>query len=229
MPPGRVARFEGERALSASERHELLGLVRRVTPSRRWLSWGGREGRRRALPLSSQAPPPLSLSALLASLGLQLQTCLDRGLPRHSEPPVLRFIGKDRRGRAHWLIAPAAAAFLAMQEAARREGIVLEIVSSFRSVLHQAEIFRRKLARGIPLPEILRVNAPPGFSEHHSGRALDLGTPGCPPAEEAFEGTSAFRWLAQHAAGFGFRLSYPRENPYGFIYEPWHWCWSSGP
>ncbi len=229
MPPGRVARFEGERALSASERRELLGLVRRVAPSRRWLSWGGREVRRRALPLSSQAPPPLSLSELLSSLGLELQACLDRGLPRHPEPLELRFIGKDRRGRAHWLIAPAATAFKAMQEAARREGIALEIVSSFRSVLHQAEIFRRKLARGIPLSEILRVNAPPGFSEHHSGRALDLGTPGCPPTEEAFEQTSAFRWLERHAAGFGFRLSYPRENPYGFIYEPWHWCWSSGP
>jgi D-alanyl-D-alanine carboxypeptidase len=75
------------------------------------------------------------------------------------------------------------------------------------------------------LQEILKVNAAPGFSEHHSGRAIDIGTPGQPPAEESFEHTAAYAWLDAHAEQFGFRLSYPRGNSHGISYEPWHWYW----
>ena len=88
---------------------------------------------------------------------------------------------------------------------------------------YQLGIIERKRARGLTLDAILKVNAAPGFSEHHSGRALDIGTPGEPAAEESFEHTAAFAWLQQHAAAFGFRLSYPRDNPHGIVYEPWHW------
>ena len=28
-----------------------------------------------------------------------------------------------------------------------------------------------------------------------------------------------------NAGAHGFRLSYPRDNPHGIVYEPWHWCW----
>ncbi|HIE5651183.1 TPA: M15 family metallopeptidase, partial [Stenotrophomonas maltophilia] len=79
--------------------------------------------------------------------------------------------------------------------------------------------------RGLSVAEILKVNAAPGFSEHHSGHALDIGTPGDAPAEESFERTDAFAWLQAHARGHGFHLSYPRGNPHGIVYEPWHWCW----
>lgn len=73
------------------------------------------------------------------------------------------------------------------------------------------------------MQEILNVNAAPGYSEHHGGRALDIGTPGEPPAEESFEHTPAFAWLTRHAGDFGFVMSYPRGNPHGIVYEPWHW------
>ena len=43
------------------------------------------------------------------------------------------------------------------------------------------------------------------------------------PLDEAFESTAAYAWLAKHARRFGFSLSYPRGNPEGFLYEPWHW------
>ena len=65
---------------------------------------------------------------------------------------------------------------------------------------------------------------PPGFSEHHSGRALDLGTPGCDGLSEDFEATQAFEWLSESASRFGFVLSYPHDNAWGFSYEPWHWA-----
>ena len=131
--------------------------------------------------------------------------------------------GFDRYRRPLWLRADAARAWLAMQAAALGEGIVLEAISGYRSHDYQLGIFERKLARGLHVDEILNVNAAPGYSEHHSGLALDIGTPGEPPAEESFEATQAFDWLSRHAAAHGFVMSYPRDNPHGIVYEPWHW------
>ena len=88
-----------------------------------------------------------------------------------------------------------------------------------------AALFERKRARGLSVEEILTVNAAPGYSEHHGGRALDIGTPDEPPAEESFERTRAFDWLRAEAGGHGFAMSYPRDNAHGIVYEPWHWCW----
>ena len=96
-------------------------------------------------------------------------------------------------------------------------------ISGYRSHDYQLGIFERKRARGFALADILAVNAAPGFSEHHSGEALDIGTTGEPPAEASFERTPAFAWLQRHAGGFGFAMSYPRGNPHGIVYEPWHW------
>ena len=43
--------------------------------------------------------------------------------------------------------------------------------------------------------------------------------------EEEFERSDAFAWLTRRAGEFGFRMSYPRDNPHGVAYEPWHWAW----
>ncbi|WP_039955616.1 M15 family metallopeptidase, partial [Xanthomonas graminis] len=135
---------------------------------------------------------------------------------------------RDRYRRPLWLSAGAARAWQALQRAAARDGVVLEAISGYRSHDYQLGIFARKFARGQTLQQILQVNAAPGYSEHHSGDALDIGTPGEPPAEESFERTAAFAWLDAHAAGFGYRMSYPRDNPHGIVYEPWHWRWHAG-
>jgi zinc D-Ala-D-Ala carboxypeptidase len=147
------------------------------------------------------------------------------GLREHPEPIRLAWAGFDRFGRPLWLHPGAARAWINMRRAAARQGVLLDAISGFRSAAYQAGIFRRKLARGQTLEQILAVNAAPGFSEHHSGRALDIGTPGEPPAETSFEHSTAFAWLCRRAAMFGFSLSYPRGNPSGIQYEPWHWCW----
>jgi D-alanyl-D-alanine carboxypeptidase len=143
------------------------------------------------------------------------------------EPARLTSIGSDIHGREQWLIPSAAGAFVAMREAARRDGVELQVVSAFRSIEYQLGILERKFARGLPIGEILRVSAAPGYSEHHSGRALDLTTPGFAPLEEEFERSPAFAWLMRNAARFGFHLSYPRGNCHGIAYEPWHWCMKS--
>ena len=146
-------------------------------------------------------------------------------LPLIAEPGTLHYAGRDRYRRPLWLQRDPARAWQRMRAAACTAGIALEAISGFRSHAYQLGIFARKLARGQTVEDILRVNAAPGYSEHHAGRALDLGTAGEPAAEESFERTSAFAWLQQHAGDFGFRMSYPRDNLHGITYEPWHWCW----
>jgi D-alanyl-D-alanine carboxypeptidase len=141
------------------------------------------------------------------------------------EPKTLVAIGNDINNRPRSLAPRAARAWTHMRDAAARDGVELQIVSAFRSVEYQLEILKRKLERGLSMGEILRVNAAPGYSEHHSGRAVDITAPGFAAAEEAFENSPAFAWLSANASRFGFRLSYPRDNPHGIAYEPWHWCW----
>ena len=111
-----------------------------------------------------------------------------------------------------------------MQQAAAEDGIDLMPVSAFRSVDYQRNLIRAKLDKGQRIEDILTVNAPPGYSEHHTGRALDIATSGQEPLIEAFEFTDAFGWLSRHASRFDFSLSYPRDNPFGIVFEPWHWA-----
>ena len=146
------------------------------------------------------------------------------GLNLVAEPDWLALAGLDRYRRALWLRIDAARAWRHLREAALRDDVVLEAISGYRSHDYQLGIFERKLGRGLSIEDILAVNAAPGFSEHHGGLALDIGTPGEPPAEESFERTAAFAWLGANANEHGFTMSYPRENPHGIVYEPWHWC-----
>ena len=146
-------------------------------------------------------------------------------LPWQFEPATLRYAGRDRYLRPLWLTDGSARAWQTMRRAAATDGFQLQAISGFRGYAYQLGIFVRKLGRGQSIEQILKVNAAPGFSEHHTGRALDIGCPGDPPAEESFEHTQAFAWLTQHAGTFGFHLSYPRDNQHGISYEPWHWCW----
>lgn len=168
---------------------------------------------------------PLSgLRERLQALGLSDDYGEHTGLPLVAEPTVLDYAGRDRYSRPLWLGETAARQWRAMRTAAAIDGVVLEAISGYRSHDYQLGIFRRKLARGQTIEQILSVNAAPGYSEHHGGDALDISTPGEPAAEESFEATPAFAWLGRHAADFGFRMSYPHDNRHGIVYEPWHWC-----
>ena len=164
------------------------------------------------------------VQARLDALGIDSDNYAARtGLALVAEPSWLAHAGRDRYARPLWLHVDVARAWRHLHAAALRDGVVLEPISGYRSHDYQLGIFERKLARGQTLDEILAVNAAPGYSEHHSGEALDIGTPNEPPAEASFEDTAAFAWLARHAGGFGFAMSYPRGNPHGIVYEPWHW------
>ena len=172
---------------------------------------------------------PADWSALSARLCAALQidpaTLQARGLPVLAEPAVLWALERDHFGRVVWLAPPVWPAWQGLRAAARADGLSLSVVSGWRSMHHQARLLAAKRARGIALADILRVNAAPGYSEHHAGTALDLTTPGGAVLEAAFEDTPAFGWLLRHAPRHGFHLTLPRDNPYGYVYEPWHWNW----
>lgn len=176
-------------------------------------------------PLRAATLPLARLHERLDALGLGADDYAGRtGLALVAEPATLAFGGHDRYRRPLWLEPAAARAWRRLLAAARGDGIVLDAISGYRSHDYQLGIFERKIARGQAIDEILTVNAAPGFSEHHSGRAIDISTPGEPAAEESFERTTAFAWLREHAGAHGFVMSYPRDNPHGIVYEPWHWC-----
>jgi D-alanyl-D-alanine carboxypeptidase len=169
--------------------------------------------------------PTDPLTLLLDSLGITADILSRLCLPAYAPATELVIAEMDAEGREFHLIPAAAQAWREMKAGAHADGVVIEIVSAFRGIERQADIIRAKLARQMPIETILTLSAPPGYSEHHTGRAVDINTPGCEATEEPFERTDAFRWLTVHAGRFGFTLSYPRNNTLGFIYEPWHWCW----
>ena len=114
---------------------------------------------------------------------------------------------------------------LKMREEARKDGIYLVFLSGYRSINLQKDIFYSlKSIRNQEAAERARVSAPPGYSEHSTGFAIDIGdaTQRETDFETEFENTEAFSWLIENAAKFHFKLSFNKDNKY-IDYEPWHW------
>jgi len=159
------------------------------------------------------------------SLGIPDGYGTSRNLLLQLEAKKLVSIGSDIYQRDQRMIPGAALAWQSMHRSATAANIKLQVVSAYRSVDYQHGIISSKLEKGLQMDEILKVSAAPGFSEHHSGRAVDLTTPDYPVLEEEFEFSEAFLWLTESAAEFDFQMSFPRDNLHGVAYEPWHWAW----
>jgi D-alanyl-D-alanine carboxypeptidase len=159
------------------------------------------------------------------ALGIPADYGWRRQLPIQRQARRLVALGEDCFQRQQLATAATANAWQSLQGQAELAGVDLQLVSAYRSHDYQYQLVRRKLQQGQRIEQILQVSAAPGFSEHHTGRALDLTTSGCAVLTEAFADTDAYRWLLRHAGGFGFKLSYPRDNVHGIAWEPWHWCW----
>lgn len=124
-------------------------------------------------------------------------------------------------------------AFLEMQKAAAAENVTIWMQSGYRSVKYQTGLYERKTKyytdQGYDLAtakeKAAAVVNPPGYSEHNCGLAADLNSPEHTGLDEGFENTTAFRWLCEYAADYGFILRYPKgaEAQTEITYEPWHW------
>ena len=114
---------------------------------------------------------------------------------------------------------------LKMRDEAKKDGIYFVFLSGYRSINLQNDIFYSlKSIRKQEAAERARVSAPPGYSEHSTGFAIDIGdaTQRETDFETEFENTDAFKWLINNAAKFHFKLSFTKDNKY-IDYEPWHW------
>ena len=164
-----------------------------------------------------QAPPVEGLNARLSTDGRLLAHFPYPEVPESQLVAVMPGIR---------LRQEAGTALLTMQRAAAAEGIELAVLSGHRSVALQKQLFFEvKSERNQTSSERARVSAPPGFSEHSTGYAVDLGDATRPHTHlsAAFDTTPAFGWLKQNAPRYHFELSFPRGNAQGVSYEPWHW------
>ena len=158
-------------------------------------------------------------------LGIPADYAARTGLVQQRSPDDLVDIGVDVFDRPQRLRMEAANAWMGLVEAASLDGVTVQLVSAYRSLEYQVDLIQRKVEAGESIGEILTHIAAPGYSEHQGGCAVDVTSPGIESLTEFFEETQAFRWLVASAADYRFVLSYPRSNPYGVIYEPWHWCY----
>ncbi|AFZ37434.1 peptidase M15B and M15C DD-carboxypeptidase VanY/endolysin [Stanieria cyanosphaera PCC 7437] len=178
---------------------------------------------------SSPTPPP-SVSAPPAKPKPSPQPASEKienvlgHLPyQEISPDQLSSITADGKIR---LEQKAAEKFIEMQAAAAAEGISLTPISGYRSISEQDYLFFGvKAERSQNTSKRAEVSAPPGYSEHHTGYAVDIGDGKVPATHVSpdFENTAAFKWLQNNAGRYSYELSFPRNNPQGISYEPWHW------
>gem|GEM_PF-1307105 len=115
-----------------------------------------------------------------------------------------------------------------MVEAAKKDGVTLTYLSTYRTAELQAANFKNAYNERInsgyskedAFAETMREIAVPKTSEHNAGVAVDFNS-----LSETFDQTAEYRWLSQNAHKFGFIMRYPKNKTgvTGVMYEPWHW------
>jgi len=116
-----------------------------------------------------------------------------------------------------YILRQARKALIEMAAGAKADGILLQVDSGYRSSWYQEQIFLRLMKKGRTYEDLIRFVAPPGYSEHMLGTAVDFS-----PGNWRFARTPAYQWLKDHAADYGFSETYP-ENNGRHPWEAWHW------
>ncbi|CCH97883.1 MAG: D-alanyl-D-alanine carboxypeptidase family protein [Microcystis flos-aquae DF17] len=139
---------------------------------------------------------------------------------------IIASYAQDEYQRFERIAPETALALMKLIYAAREDRVWIIPVSGFRTIAHQDQLWQSQIQRQGSPEAAAKISAPPGYSEHHTGYALDL-TDGNLKARDdityKFAETDAFKWLTLHAKEFGFELSFPKNNSQGVSYEPWHW------
>lgn len=121
---------------------------------------------------------------------------------------------------------------LAMMQAAKDDGVNLEICSPYRDLNYQEYLFNRKIKaymkKGMSYIDAYALTSQavtvPGASEHQIGLAFDFLSDTYTELDEGFADTSAGIWLEEHCHEYGFILRYPKGKEYitSIEFEPWH-------
>lgn len=101
-----------------------------------------------------------------------------------------------------WVEVNTARGYLKMRANAKARGVTLRIVSGFRTMAQQRYLYNcyktKRCNNG-------NLAAPPGYSNHQSGHALDLNT----------SARGVYSYLSNRGRAYGFRRTVPSER--------WHW------
>jgi len=134
-------------------------------------------------------------------------------LPEHWEEEIELVRMTNRHGEEIEVERTACEHYLLLREALLEEGVHLDINSAYRSVKSQEALvksFTEKYGKAY----VEKYVAVPGYSEHHTGLAIDL----------YLESQAVWGKIHARLADFGFILRYPegKEAVTGYGYEPWH-------
>lgn len=139
----------------------------------------------------------------------------------------------------HMVDKRIATSYEALKAAAKKANINLHLVSSYRSVAYQKQVFNERvsqlesqdhLGREAAIKKAKLTMTEPGYSEHHTGLAVDvvdekwLSSNPDMILDESYSKQPGAQWLQKNASRFGFIVRYPagKENITKITYEPWH-------
>ncbi|MCG2623220.1 D-alanyl-D-alanine carboxypeptidase family protein [Arthrobacter sp. I2-34] len=128
------------------------------------------------------------------------------------------------KGTGYSLRKEAAGKLAGLFSGARKAGHRLKVVSAYRSYGQQSSLYS-SYVRTYGRAYADSISARPGYSEHQTGLAVDVGqaTATC-WLEACFGSTPEGRWVAKNAYKYGFIVRYPKgqQQVTGYTYEPWH-------
>lgn len=134
---------------------------------------------------------------------------------------------KIKKVKTQFLPGPVFEAFKKLNTALKKDlGRTINVISGYRSPAYQALILSVVLSENKwSVKKTLRRLTLPGCSEHGypPHQAMDVAPERGIKRLEDFDKTEEYNWLLKNAHRFGFRLSYPKGNKYGVMFEPWHW------
>ncbi len=120
------------------------------------------------------------------------------------------------------LVSEAKEAFETLSQEAKKDGMTIIAMSSYRSYDYQVNLYNNYVkSDGKDAADT--YSARPGFSEHQTGLAVDIYNKELPYT--SFEETKEFEWMQKNAYKYGFILRFPKDkvNITGYQYEAWHY------
>ena len=138
--------------------------------------------------------------------------------------PATYVPGQLVRVQGELLRAQAADAYKQLAKAAKAGGVNIMPISGYRSYSQQASLYDSYVSQyGQATADT--IAARPGYSEHQTGLAMDIGNAsGICALQACFANTPAGKWAAENCQEYGFIIRYPAgaEATTGYTYEPWH-------
>lgn len=125
-------------------------------------------------------------------------------------------------GNGQQMRTEAATALQQMIADAKAQGLVIKPLSGYRSYATQQAVYANEV-RLYGQAKADTESAKPGYSEHQTGLAIDVGGGGC-GIEDCFGATAEGKWLAANAYKYGYIVRYTADNQSvtGYRAEPWH-------